>query len=154
MVKEFAHLTEEEYEFMLRLPLLIVILVAGADGNIDRREMKGAMIVASRKRQVQGSIGSYFNEVANDFEDKLKVLIQQYPYDLAQREAVIITEISHINSIWPKLPLEFSSNLYFMLLEIARKVATASGGWLGINAVAPDEAKFLSLPMIEDPSKK
>jgi hypothetical protein len=36
---------------------------------------------------------------------------------------------------------------------VAMKIASSSGGWLGIKAVSPEEAKYINLPMIIDPSK-
>jgi len=152
-MKEFRNLEQHESEYMLTVPLLVCILIAGADGNIDRKEIKEAIAVASRNKESQGVLAEYFQEVSRDFEDKLKVLIQSYPYESTQRDPMIIAELLKINHIWPKLTRDFSSELYQMLLELAEKVASSSGGWLGIRAVGTQEAQYIKLPMIQDPSK-
>jgi len=138
---------------MLKVPLLVCILIAGADGEIDRKEIHKAIDVVAGSGESSGLLQEYFWEVSRDFEDKLKVLIQNYPYEFTQRTPLIVSELSQLNSIWPKLPTVFSGDFYKMLLELAQKVAASSGGWLGINAISTQEAKYINLPMIADPSK-
>jgi hypothetical protein len=153
MMKEFRKLEPHEYEFMLKAPLLVCILIAGADGKIDRNEMQEAISIASRNKNTKGVLSEYFQEVSNDFEDKLKVLIQGYPYESTQRSPIIIDELSAINAIWPKLNHDFALSFYNMLLDLSARVASSSGGWLGIRSVGSQEAKYVKLPMISDPSK-
>jgi hypothetical protein len=153
MIKEFRNLDQHESEFMLSIPMLVCILIAGADGNIDRKEIKEAISVASKNKESNGILSDYFREVSSDFEDKLKVLIQSYPYESTQRDPIITEEISRINQLWHKLNPEFSRNLYNMLLDLSEKIASSSGGWLGIKSVGSQEARYLKLPMIQDPSK-
>jgi hypothetical protein len=153
MIKEFRKLGPDESEFMLKVPVLVCILIAGADGKIDRKEIKEAISVASRNKESKGLLSEYFQEVSKDFEDKLKILIQNYPYESTQRNPIIIEELSAINAIWPRLSKEFSHNFYQMLLDLSDKVASSSGGWLGIKSVGSQEAKYVKLPMISDPSK-
>jgi hypothetical protein len=153
MIKEFKKLDEQESEFMLKVPVLVCILIAGADDNIDRKEIREAISIASKNRNTEGVLSEYFQEVFRDFEDKLKIAIQNYPYESTQRDPMLIEELSQINNIWPKLAHEFSLEFYKMLLELARKIASSSGGWLGIKAVSPEEARYIKLPMIIDPSK-
>ena len=43
--------------------------------------------------------------------------------------------------------------VYHMLKELAQKIASSSGGLWGMKTVTNEEAKFLQLPMISDPSK-
>jgi hypothetical protein len=152
-MKEFRRLEPRESEFMLKAPVLVCILIAGADGTIDRKEIQEAISIASKNKEIKGILSEYFNEVSNDFEDKLKILIQSYSRDSAQRESVIVEELSAINALWPKLTRDFSVSFYAMLLDLAAKVASSSGGWLGIKSVGSQEAKYVKLTMINDPSK-
>jgi hypothetical protein len=152
-MKEFRKLESQESEFMLKAPVLVCILIAGADGTIDRKEIQEAISIASKNKEVKGVLSEYFHEVSNDFEDKLKILIQSYSRDPVQRESVIVGELSAINTLWPKLNKDFASSFYAMLLDLAAKVASSSGGWLGIKSVGAQEAKYVKLPMINDPSK-
>lgn len=153
MIKEFRKLEPDEAEFMLRAPVLVCILIAGADGKIDRKEIREAIAIAGRNREATGILAEYFREVFDDFEDKLKIAIQSYPYETTQRTPMLVEELSTINSIWPKLSTEFCAMFYHMLLDIAEKIAASSGGWLGIGAVGPQEAQYIKLPMVMDPTK-
>ncbi|MBT1703457.1 hypothetical protein [Chryseosolibacter indicus] len=159
MANPFTHeafhmLDQEERDFMLKLPLLVCILIAGADGNIDRKEIKGAIQTAEKNNKRFNTIwGSYFTEVSKDFEDKLKVLILEYPYESTQRNPLIIDELSKINTIWTKLDAAIATSFYQILQEFAAKVASSSGGWLGLGSIGTAEARLVKLPMILDPGK-
>ena len=50
MIKELAKLKESEVELMLKAPVLLCILIAGADGTIDRKEIREAINVAAKKK--------------------------------------------------------------------------------------------------------
>ena len=45
----------------------------------------------------------YFKEVSQDFEDKLKILIQSYPYESTQRTPLLIQELGQISGVWKKI---------------------------------------------------
>ena len=92
--------------------------------------------------------------MAEDFEDKLKVLIQSFPPKAAQREPIIVDELTHLNQIFSKIDRQLASEFYQSLLEIARKTAESSGGLLGLKSVGEEEARFVNLPMIKNPAQK
>jgi hypothetical protein len=152
-VKAFEKLTEEEKDLMLKTPVLVCILIAGADGEIDRNEIKQAISIVSKNKDRKTLLSEYFAEVSSDFEDKLKVILQSYPYESTQRNPLIEHELSRVNLIWPKLSKDFAENFYNMLLELALKVASSSGGWLGFRSVDNQEARYVKLPMLSKPSK-
>ncbi|MBA4057236.1 MAG: hypothetical protein C0490_21160, partial [Marivirga sp.] len=58
-----------------------------------------------------------------------------------------------LNVLWRKLDKSFSLQFYQMLKELAGKIAGSSGGLWGMKTVTNEEAKYLQLPMIKDPSK-
>ena len=153
MIKELARLKESEVELMLKAPILLCILIAGADGTIDRKEIKEAINVTVKKKD-KTILDSYFKEVSQDFEDKLKILLQSYPYESTQRSPILIQELSQLNPILRKLDKFFSKAFYDMLKELAEKIAGSSGGFWGMMSVDSEEAKYIRLPMIEDPSLK
>jgi len=152
MIKEFEKLKDHETELLFKAPFLVCILIAGADGTIDRKEIKGAISFAQRKHMKASFITPYFEELAQDFEDKLKILIQSYPYESTQRNPLIISELAEINRIWPKLSKQFSMEFYDTLKDIASGIASSSGGLLGMNSIGAEEAKYLQLSMIRDPA--
>jgi len=151
MIKEFDNLTDNETELMLKAPVLVCILIAGADGTIDKKEIKEA--IAHTQKKTKGSLAGYLMEVSQDFEDKIKILIQSYPYESTQRNPILIEELGQLNGIWKKLDKPFAAQVYNMLRELAQKIASSSGGLWGMKTVANEEAKFVKLPMIGDPLK-
>jgi hypothetical protein len=152
MIKELERLKESEVELMLKAPILLCILIAGADGTIDRREIKEAINVSVKKKE-KTILDNYFKEVSQDFEDKLKVLLQSYPYKSTQRNPLLIQELSQLNPILKKLDRSFSKPFYDMLKELAEKIAGSSGGLWGMMSVDSEEAKYIRLPMLEDPAE-
>jgi hypothetical protein len=152
MIKELERLNDREAELMLKAPILLCILIAGADGTIDRKEIKEAINVTVRKKD-KTILDSYFKEVSTDFEDKLKVLLQSYPYESTQRNPLLIQELSQLNPILKKLDKSFSKPFYDMLKELAEKIAGSSGGLWGMMSVDSEEAKYIRLPMLEDPAQ-
>jgi hypothetical protein len=152
MIKELERLKESEAELMLKAPVVLCILIAGADGTIDRREIKEAINVTVKKKD-KTILDNYFKEVSQDFEDKLKILLQSYPYQSAQRNPVLINELSQLNPILKKLDKSFSKAFYDMLKELAEKIAGSSGGLWGMMSVDSEEAKYIRLPMLDDPAQ-
>jgi len=150
MLAEFNNLTETEAELVLKAPVLVCILIAGADGTIDKKEIKEA--IAQTQKRSKATLAPYLKEVSQDFEDKLKVLLQSYPYESTQRNPILIEELGRLNSLWKKMDNVFSIQFYNMLRELAGKIAASSGGLWGMKSVDTEEAKLLNLTMIRDPS--
>ena len=154
MVEQFDNLTESEKELMFKVPILVSILIAGADNEIDKSEIKQAVNLSKLKQQkARKDLIDYFKTVGTDFEDKLKVTIQQYPVDASDRNPKIIEELERLNHILPKLDKNFAIDFYASIRDIARKIAEASGGVLGYMAVGYEESKLIGLDMIKEPSK-
>ncbi len=154
MIDEFKVLTQDEVETMLKTPILVSILIAGADNDIDKTEIKEASSISRLKqKKARLDLIDYYKEVGVDFEDKLKVLIQHYPAKAEERNPLIVEELEKLNSILPKLSHKFSVEFYASIRDIAKKIAEASGGLLGYMAVGYEESKLIGLNMIKDPSK-
>ena len=151
MIPEFGRLSNSEAELMLKSPLLVCILIAGADGEIDNKEVNTALAIARDHHRVQSVLNRYFEEMSADFEDKLKILIQSYSYNAAQRTETISQELGNLNLLWPKLTPEFSAAYYAMLRDLALRIATSSGGIWGMRKISPEEERLLRLPMLVEP---
>lgn len=151
MIAELSRLSSAEQELAYKAPVLVCILIAGADGNIDRREIRKAIDIAQKKQKGTDPVSVLFKELAQDFEDKLKVIEQGYPYEATQRTPLISDELKGLNTLWPKLPATFSKGYYEMLLMLAREVASSSGGLLGMNKIGSEEARLVKLTMIQNP---
>ena len=153
MIPELDRLSGSEVELVYKTPMLVCILIAGADGKIDRKEINQAMIFAEKKqRRSLSSVSVLFREISKDFEDKLMSLIQGYPYEATQRNPLIVEELTEINQILRKVDPAFAVEYYKTLLGIAESIATSSGGLLGYNSIGSEEARFIKLSMIKDPS--
>ncbi|HCW07461.1 MAG TPA: hypothetical protein DGG95_08880 [Cytophagales bacterium] len=152
MIPQLNRLSSEEQEFMLKAPILVAILIAGADGTIDRSEIKEAMAQARKKQNSSDGLTDLYREIGEDFEDKLKIVLGSYPTEVTQRNAVIVVELMKLNSILPKIDSAFASNFYKSLRDLAMKIAKSSGGLLGMNAVGAAEAMYVNLPMIKEPA--
>jgi len=153
MVPELYQLNASEMELVYKSPILVSILIAGADGTIDRKEIKEAIRFAEKKKKRSvSSVSVLIHEIATDFEDKLKILLQSYPYESTQRNPLIVEELAQLNMIWPKLNKAFAQEFYQTLLSIAEKIAASSGGVLGYNAVGAEEARYVNLGMINNPA--
>ena len=153
MIPEFQNLDDAEIELVLKAPILVCILIAGADGDIDRKEINKAISIAKSQKKNNSVLAEYFRVMTEDFEDKIKILIQSYAHEGARRTPIIIEELTRLNTLWAKLDKNFSSNFYAMLKELAEKIANSSGGLWGLKKVGTEEAQYLQLSMIQDPSK-
>jgi hypothetical protein len=154
MIKEFENLREDEVEVMLNAPIYISILIAGADGNIDKSERKEAISVARAKQsRSREQLADYYKEVGEIFEGKFNSLIEELPSDAKEQGAAITKELRKLNFILPKTDKNFSIKLYASLKDLAKKIAEASGGLLGYMSVSYEEAKLSELKMIKDPGK-
>jgi len=151
MITEFEKLTDSEIDLMLKAPVLVCILIAGADGTIDKKEIREA--ISQTRKKTSATLAAYLHEVSQDFEDKLKVLMQSYPHSPVERGIVIIEELREMDVIFNKIDRQFAGQIYHMLRELASKIASSSGGLWGLNTVADEEAKFMELSMIHDPGK-
>lgn len=153
MISHLEGLTDAEQEFMLKAPILVCILIAGADGDIDRDEIKGAISQAKkRQRNASDQMMELYREIGEDFEDKLKILLQTYPMEVTQRNPMIVEELSQLNNILPRVNKDFATQFYQSICDLALKVAESSGGWFGMKSVGDAEAKYVKLPMIKDPA--
>jgi len=136
---------------MFKAPILVCILIAGADGTIDKSEINEAITIARKEAKSKSLITDFYQELSQDFEDKLKVLIQSYPYQAKERTEIIIKELKALNDVLPKLDRAFAKQFYDSLRKISEKIASSSGGLLGMKSVGGEEAKYIQLSMIRDP---
>ena len=151
MLKELEKLSAAEIEVMMKAPLLVCILIAGADNEIDGKEIKGAIELA-RKGKTKASISDFYQMASEDFEDKLKIILQGLPIESMQRNPLIFEELTQLNVILPKVNKVFAADFYKSLTYIAKKIAESSGGLLGMKTVGDEEIRLINLFMIKDPS--
>ncbi|MBL7128372.1 MAG: hypothetical protein ISS16_05230 [Ignavibacteria bacterium] len=140
---------------MKETPALIAILVAGADGVIDEKEMYWAeKVKIFRSSKEDSMLKEYYSEAVRGFRKTMEELIEELPINLSERNYEITKRLKGLNKILPKLNRKLSIEFYKSLLSYAEQVAKASGGIMGFASISPEERKWLSLDMIKDPSEK
>jgi len=154
MIPEFEGLTEEEIDRMSKAPILVTILIAGADGKIDNAEIEKAVALSKLKQsRARQALIEYYRSIAEHFEKKLREHIANLPSDNDERNKMISEELEKLNPILRKIDRNFATKFYQSLKDIAKNIAEASGGVLGYMSVSYAEAKFAALKMIKDPSE-
>ena len=153
MIPEFDNLSPSEIELMHKAPMLVCILIAGADDHIDNREIKKAIDLTEKKqKRAKSHLLAFYREVGEDFEDKLRIVIQGFPVESTERGPLVVKLLTPINEVLKKVDRNFALEFYKSLREIASEIAKSSGGLLGLNSVGDAEAKYVELPMLEDPA--
>lgn len=153
MIAEFEPLREDEIDVVIKAPVYVAILIAGADGNIDKSERKEAINVArSKQTRSREQLGDYFKLVGDGFEENLNKLIDELPSGTEERLSAITKELRKLNFILPKIDKNFSIKLHASLKELAKKIAESSGGVLGYLSVGYEESKLMELKMLNDPA--
>lgn len=151
-MEELKLLTAAQREVLFDAPVLVSILIAGADSDIDNAEIRRAVeLTHDKKITAREELNEFYAIVGEGFEDKLKVKIHQLPADAEKRNALIIDELKKLNSILPVLRNDFATNYYWSIRNLAKKIAAASGGVLGYLAVGYEESKLIGLDMIDNP---
>jgi hypothetical protein len=154
MIAELKKLSSDELEMLIKAPLLVSILIAGADGDIDRNEIKGAISTTQKKAKSNSSLKAFYESVSEDFEDKLKVIIQGYPSGASERCTQIENELKQLNPILQKVEGKFAREIYDSLKSLALNIAKSSGGLFGLmSSIGPEEAKYVELSTINPPGK-
>jgi len=153
MIPEFDKLSHLEIELMHKAPMLVCILIAGADDHIDNKEIKKAIELTEKKqKRAKSHLSAFYKEVGEDFEDKLRIVIQGFPVEGTERSPLVVQSLTQINEVLKKVERNFAKEFYKSLREIASEIAKSSGGLLGLNSVGDAEAKYVELPMLKDPA--
>ncbi len=151
-MEALKHLSPAEKDTLFEAPVLVAILIAGADNDYDKSELQRAVeLTHDKKITARRDLVEFYKVVGEGFEDKLKVKIHSLPADAQSRNPLLIADLEKLNSILPKLEQEFANDFYWSLRGMADKIAHASGGLLGYMAVGYEESKLIGLDMINEP---
>ena len=152
MSELYSNLKSSEKDLLLKAPLLVGMLIAGADGIIDSKEQKrlsNSLYVKARKH------GNELEELYQKLIDNLNIYLidfmHTYPRDADERNREIVKKLGELNEILSKLDKSFAHNYYQNLRFVARRTAKASGGYFGLGGIGKKEKKFIMLTMILDP---
>lgn len=152
MISEFKNLNESEVNLILNAPALITLLIAGAEGNIEEKEMDwGAKIAHFRAEDKHSVLQNYYQQVDAIFNESLKQYVSAMPQDVIERTNKINVELQKLNDIFPKIDPNFAKEAYKSYVSLAKQVAQASGGLWGYGSISPEEQKLIDLEVIRSP---
>lgn len=148
-MKYFEHLSAEKIQTLTEAPVLITILVGGADGNLDQAELDWA----NRLTEIRGyshneSLREYYDLVHADFQDKVAATLANLPTEQDARESAISDRLSKINDILPHVDGAVAYRFYTSMLSFADHIARSSGGIMRFMSVSRAEKNWLNLSMI------
>jgi hypothetical protein len=144
----FNILTNEDKSLLMQAPVLVCLLVAGADDKIDKKELLGFLYHINDISHTSSLPQEFYSEMLADIENRLFDVYESLPERTEKRNSVIVKQLTQLNNILPKLEKEFALAYYKSLKDIARKIAKSSGGIIGLGAISEEEKQFVELPMI------
>ncbi|MDX2133854.1 MAG: hypothetical protein SFV52_03685 [Saprospiraceae bacterium] len=145
----FEILSASELDALIQAPVLITILVAGADGDIDREERFWTdRLMQTRTYSRPKVLNDFYRVVAAGFLEKLDKELETLPTDPTLRSVHLSEELKGLNAILAKLDPFLAADLYKSYRGLAREAAVSSGGFLRFGAVSEAEAEWMTLPMI------
>jgi formate dehydrogenase maturation protein FdhE len=152
MIPELKDLTESEIDLLKKIPAMVTILIAGADEQISKSELKEAINLTKIKQSnARKELLSYYKDVAPDFEKSLNELLNSYPQDAEIRSKQVIEDIERLNEVLEKVDRAWAMQFVESMKDIAKKVAEAAGGVFGYMSIDYEESKLIDLKMLKVP---
>lgn len=132
--------TDEEWNFIAQGPVLAFLMVAAADGSVDKKEVEGfAKVLGGLAAQQQHEAVSRMMRTAQErFHEVLPRLIQGQtdPMQVMQALTMLLND---------RFSPEDAKIMKISLVYLAREVAAASGGFLGFGPkISKDEKKAIA----------
>lgn len=148
--KSMSKLSEDEKKLVYDSIAYISILIAGADGVIENKEVEWSRkITKIRSYTYHDDMKDFYMKVGETFYDKLNALIAELPRDGKKRNEIISERLSGLTEILQKLDIDFADLYYSSLKSFAKHVAQSAGGFLDYGSISYKESKIVDLPMIE-----
>ena len=127
----------------------IAILLAGADGKIDPRELSWAEKIAHiRSFAGDERLKNFHEEVDHELHAKIETLLAELPTDTKTRNQVISDMLIQLNPILAALEPAIGAYLYKSYVSYAHRIATSTGGILSFFTISAEEKKWVDLPML------
>lgn len=150
MINELNKLSQEEREQLYDAIPLITVLIAGADGEISEKEREWAKKVTNiRGYSDPEKIQGYYEEVEVRFESRVEALMDELPLDVDKRNAILTERLAALNPVMNKLGYSYHKQLYKSFKSLAKHVARADGGFMGVFAIDRKEEELIDLSMID-----
>jgi len=149
------NLSASEKMILHEAPVLVTILIAGADGDMDDSEKKEADHLIKFRAGLSRNplLEDYYQEVERNFDELYKSFTAKLPEEVDKRSTTISNRLEMLNNILPKTSPKFAKALYDDLKDFAKHIAEASGGikWMNFATVSEEEQMWIGLEMLVDP---
>ena len=148
-MKNFENISAEDLQILENAVPQIALLVAGADGQVDKEETDWAVkLTHIRTYSGDKDVQDFYKEVEANFNIKLNDLMKNASKDTTKRQLGLIAELSKVNPILAKLDPTVAYHVYHSYVTFAKSVAKAGGGFLGFGSISSAEERVMGLPMI------
>ncbi|HQV67800.1 MAG TPA: hypothetical protein PLC27_11865 [Saprospiraceae bacterium] len=149
MLEYFNKLNNEEKVQLLDALPLITVLIAGADGTFEPKELEWAeKITHIRSYKLKKEMKAFYQEVDAGFIEKVQYYMEALPAGVEARTSLITERLAALNPVLAKMKPFYAYKLYQGFLSFASHVAKSSGGIMGFFTINPAEAKLVKLPML------
>ncbi len=149
----FKNLSESDQTALMNAPALVTILIAGADEEISKRELKEAIsLTRTKQKNARKELLGYYNLVSPQFEENLNRIIKNFPSDPEVRSKIVIEELERLNNILIKMDQQWANQFVESMRDIAKKVAESAGGVFGYLSIGYEESKLVGLKMLKIPA--
>jgi hypothetical protein len=148
MVSIFRTLRDDEIDIVFNAPAMVAVLLAGADDKIDKYEINEAINFVRNAADKYPVLKEYLDELSVVFDDVFAGYRSDLPKGLQVRQHTINSYLRQLNGILPKLDVQCAREIRLFLTDLAKAVAEASGGIMGMRKISSAESKYLDLDMI------
>ncbi len=152
MHNKIAHLSTSEKQLIHDAPLLVTVLIAGADGDFQDAEIKKAVKIIHIKTYSEGKdVRGVYTDLDGHSEEMIDELIHSLPSGAYERTQILKEKLSGLNLIFNKIDTVFASELHKSLRELAFYVSRAHDGEIGIGYHNEQEKQLVHLDFIHEP---
>ncbi len=152
MHSKIEHLSASEKQLIHDAPLLVTVLLAGADGDFHTSEIKKAVKIIHIKTYSEGKdVRGVYKDIDAHSEEMIDELIHSLPTIPNERTQILKDKLSALNHIFPKIDHVFASDLFKSLRELAFYVSRAHDTELGIGYHSTQEKHLIHLDFIHEP---
>ena len=151
MFDSINKLNQEEQQILMDALPLVTVLIASADGKIDKSETAWAEKLADiRSYSNEPDLNEYYEKVSEHFAERVSWFISELPEDTDAGIQMISKKLEGLNEVLPKLPQELGAKFYKSFTSFAKHIARADGGFLKMWSISKEEAALIDLPMINE----
>ena len=149
MLEAMQTLSQEEQDLLLDALPLVTVLIAGADGKIDKSETSWATKLTDiRSYSNEPELNDFYEKVSGNFAEKLSYLVSQWPADAKAGVKEVSEKLAGLNPILAKVPQALGAKFYTSLTSFAKHIARADGGIFKMWSISKEEEALIGLPMI------